>query len=549
MYRKLHRFRYIIICFSMIFVLTFSNIYSSYSRAFAPAIPIVIDLLAKCVIGLAATGIIVESGCKLAGYESPLGFSPDTSELEGLSTFDKSFFNNISDNVKQDINDGIYALRDGSVAISNAAREAIKSVADTLFDKEVDSSGNTVDFDRLSSANYQLKISNYSFAKHYISNGYDPFYFLDLKETYGLSDDIISKESFIFLVRFNRVIDGNVISSGPISFSTSNHQFFCIRLIQGSSYYSSLFLWRTSDKVNFEIYGKNSSTPHSIYGRYVNGVDVYGNSGISDAFNREAMISGDVYITLTPTDSTRLDLNTYMGVYDNCDVSYTATAIPYDDVYEDDKAIVIPNVIDWSDYIDTTADGEDYVIDIPVDTVIDGIMDRVDDIVIDKNIVVEVPDVNVDVEVPDVNVDVDLSPITSFLQRLLDSILSIPQSILDGLIDLVVPDSNYLDDLVDEFNLRIFSPLGLDYDFSSRFGGEKPLNDIYFDFWGQRVKIVDFSWFIRFWGSIKGIIRGFIVFLLIIFNINQFLSLIGQPSIAEAIGNPSHEKKGGRHDN
>lgn len=66
--------------------------------------------------------------------------------------------------------------------------------------------------------------------------------------------------------------------------------------------------------------------------------------------------------------------------------------------------------------------------------------------------------------------------------------------------------------------------------------------------YGQKVTILDSSIVVKGINAFRHIVRGFIVLMLILFNINQFLALIGQPTISQVLGGAvasSNDTQGG----
>lgn len=83
-----------------------------------------------------------------------------------------------------------------------------------------------------------------------------------------------------------------------------------------------------------------------------------------------------------------------------------------------------------------------------------------------------------------------------------------------------------------EYLQEQFSYLGIgSLDMSVLFENEKPLDDIQVEIYGQTLTIVRMDFVNDAIHKFRAVIRGFITLLLILYNYNQFMGLIGQPGI------------------
>lgn len=133
------------------------------------------------------------------------------------------------------------------------------------------------------------------------------------------------------------------------------------------------------------------------------------------------------------------------------------------------------------------------------------------------------------------------------LQSIIDGILSIPKAIFNFIKRIFIPEDGFIEDAKEKLKIA-FSHLLIEYDLTSLISGEKPISDITCTLYGQKVTILDSSIVVKGINAFRHIVRGFIVLMLILFNINQFLALIGQPTISQVLGGAvasSNDTQGG----
>ena len=124
-----------------------------------------------------------------------------------------------------------------------------------------------------------------------------------------------------------------------------------------------------------------------------------------------------------------------------------------------------------------------------------------------------------------------MSSLGDWFSNLGTSIVSLGGTIVDGVIGIFVPDVDFIMGKIDYLTVE-FSKLGVgSLDMSAMFKGEKALDDITIEIYGQTVTIVRMDIVNRAIQKFRAIIRGFIGLLLILYNYNQFMGLIGQPGI------------------
>lgn len=132
----------------------------------------------------------------------------------------------------------------------------------------------------------------------------------------------------------------------------------------------------------------------------------------------------------------------------------------------------------------------------------------------------------------------------SVVSNIWDSVKGIPGSILDGLKWLFVPDGDEIDKSIQTLSNTFKSTFGIDsYDISNIFGTETEISDQQgtisiggYEFTGT---VFSVKYLTRAISTFRPVIRGFLVFLLVLYNINQLLALIRQNPIAIGIHLPT----------
>ena len=128
------------------------------------------------------------------------------------------------------------------------------------------------------------------------------------------------------------------------------------------------------------------------------------------------------------------------------------------------------------------------------------------------------------------------SSIVSVVSNIWDSVKGIPDSILDGLKWLFVPSEDKINKSIQTLSNTFKSTFGVDsYDISNIFGTETEIADqqatISVGGYEFTLTVFNVKYLVRAISTFRPVIRGFIIFLLILYNINQFLALIRQAPI------------------
>lgn len=110
-------------------------------------------------------------------------------------------------------------------------------------------------------------------------------------------------------------------------------------------------------------------------------------------------------------------------------------------------------------------------------------------------------------------------------------VLDVPEKILEGIKGIIVPDDGYIEDklayLTEEFNR-----LGIGtYDMSGIMSTETALADITGTYGGKSVTFVNMKVVDTVVVKFRPVIRGFMWLMLVIYNYNQFMGLIGQQAL------------------
>lgn len=127
--------------------------------------------------------------------------------------------------------------------------------------------------------------------------------------------------------------------------------------------------------------------------------------------------------------------------------------------------------------------------------------------------------------------------VSSIIQNIFSTVVSLPENILNGIKFIFIPDTEHINNSIDTLVNNFKSAFGVNsYDISNLFGTETEVGDITgtiniggFEF---NTSFFDSSVFIKGVNTFRPAVRGFVVFLLILFNINQFLHFIGQQGLS-----------------
>lgn len=128
------------------------------------------------------------------------------------------------------------------------------------------------------------------------------------------------------------------------------------------------------------------------------------------------------------------------------------------------------------------------------------------------------------------------STVTGVVQNIFNSVVQIPDKILDGLKWLFIPSEDEINKSIQTLSNTFKATFGVDsYDISNIFGTETEIADqqatISVGGYEFTLTVFNVKYLVRAISTFRPVIRGFIVFLLILYNINQFFALIRQAPI------------------
>lgn len=107
----------------------------------------------------------------------------------------------------------------------------------------------------------------------------------------------------------------------------------------------------------------------------------------------------------------------------------------------------------------------------------------------------------------------------------------IAELVVEGLKKLFIPDGDFINAKI-EYITKAFNRLGVaTYDMSAIMGKETVFSDITCTVFGQKAVIVRMDIVENAVLKFRAVIRGFMTLMLVIYNYNQFMGLIGQPQL------------------
>lgn len=127
-----------------------------------------------------------------------------------------------------------------------------------------------------------------------------------------------------------------------------------------------------------------------------------------------------------------------------------------------------------------------------------------------------------------------LSGIGDTLSSLWESIKNLPDKIISGIGSLFIPDSEEINSVFTNFTSTLNEKFGFDTSFFESLGGDgKPVEDVddYYNLPGVgflNLKFFDSSFIISAVDFFRPFIKGFIVFLLMLYNIKMILGFVRQ---------------------
>lgn len=111
--------------------------------------------------------------------------------------------------------------------------------------------------------------------------------------------------------------------------------------------------------------------------------------------------------------------------------------------------------------------------------------------------------------------------------------MAIPEAIWDMLVDLFIPDTEYIEQKFGEFRQEMVMKFSFDTAFfEGLFSSESPVTDTYMDYnlpgvGAFHLKVFDVKFLIDGVTFFRPFIRGFLVLLMMLYNIRQLLGFFG----------------------
>lgn len=133
-----------------------------------------------------------------------------------------------------------------------------------------------------------------------------------------------------------------------------------------------------------------------------------------------------------------------------------------------------------------------------------------------------------------------------------DKLLSLPSIILDGIKGIFIPDTGYIQERFDSFLADTKMRFGINTDvFRDIFQGEQPVEDVKGDYQISGVgtfnlTFLDTSFFREGITYFRPLVRGFLVLLMVLYNIRQAIGFFGYDA-GVVVGRSDHiaaEKRG-----
>ena len=328
------RLKKMAVIFSMTFLMIFNPVAAIKSYAVLPvAIPVVIDIFAKVILALGATGLVVET-------------VKNNENQEELAKLEAQMLEKLSEDEKEIIDKGITASVDGDLMISKPAYNVVRRFSNSYITDKIGSN---------------IKMFNSSFYKKVIPGSMlkdswtQVIEVVDLKRDYNV-DSITLKHAFKVNVKCN--IPGTT-EFEPYYFPSYvvNIQKLCI----GGDIVNNYFLLAMREAL---LTGSGDYyTSHEFY-----------NYDITKS-QWANLTKSNFSIEVTPTEEF-LDVVGFM----RGSISHTQVkALPADGVIADDAAIVVPGII-GDEFIAEDEDGKAYVTDIPLDSLLNRLEGAIEDI-------------------------------------------------------------------------------------------------------------------------------------------------------------------------
>ena len=145
------------------------------------------------------------------------------------------------------------------------------------------------------------------------------------------------------------------------------------------------------------------------------------------------------------------------------------------------------------------------------------------------------------------------SPAIEFIKGILNNIIEFWKGLANLITNAVkrvfIPDDGVIESIMDRLKAN-FNGLLVSYDLKGLVTSSKMFSDITITMNKKTMTVIDSSVIDTAIKHFRPIIRGFMVLLLILFNVNQFLAFIGQPAISIVGGLQALQKseKGGANE-
>lgn len=125
------------------------------------------------------------------------------------------------------------------------------------------------------------------------------------------------------------------------------------------------------------------------------------------------------------------------------------------------------------------------------------------------------------------------SQLKGFFDSIKDAILGLPTLILDGIKAIFIPDAEYIETSFNGFLSELKMKFGVDFGFfESLFQGESAVDDVKGNYTipgvgAFNLTFLDTSFFIQGVTYFRPFIRGFLVFLMMLYHIRQLIGFFG----------------------
>jgi hypothetical protein len=118
----------------------------------------------------------------------------------------------------------------------------------------------------------------------------------------------------------------------------------------------------------------------------------------------------------------------------------------------------------------------------------------------------------------------------------------IPDAVFEGVKSIFIPEEDDITGVVEEIS-NSFDDLLISYDLKALWSSSQSIEDVKVTMYGSTATIIDTSTYKKVIKEIRPYIRGFLALLLVLFNVNQFLALIGQSpiSLTGKVGEPYYD--------